>query len=478
MHNQEKHGCKSETREGASRTTAFNALLLRIIRPTISYIRTMWTTGKVKLSLTEAFKFNYLAPVRSPKRWIPVASTARFPVEATPAEFIFAAIRTSKIDTPLTPRGQLSGALLASSALVYTSSSNKVPSGATPVDRLWTLYEISRVKDFMRNSYTGCIAAAFSYLYMQRLGFYWEGHWEELMPRPAPGETAKSPDFIFFKPGKTAIVESKGSQADPASGGLIRDVKGGWITQVLPHIKHADLGIAIGTKLTPMEDATVCVAYGKRMHRTPRTSMPTLPRMAFQHLPFDRTSYIRESAGITRARQINFLRICDLVGLFPTDEILHKIASPRKIQLRNRVFLTASRRGMLLREHPQHLMIPPLGYVRFLFPEDFYLRLTEEFYGMNRQQPPTKVDDGTDGVADAPKERQFERANDVEDVGTDGVKDIPKERQFERANDADDEAAENAPIEPSFESGEDKGVGWVRSADGLMMQYSARPFED
>lgn len=400
----------------------------------------MWTKDPIRLPIHSAIKFVHSAPAKSPKRWTPTTIKKPASENVTPAEFIFAAIRTSRIDTPLSTIGQLSAALLAASALLYTNRVIRMGLAAYPTGDpgLFGSHELENVKDFLQQSYTGCIAAAFSYLKMQQHGYIWEGHWEELMPPPPKRVKDAAPDFIYFKPGKNALVESKGSRIKLSEGGVDGAIKKGWIKQILPHLMYADEGIAIGAQMPLYTPASIAVAIGTRPFKKPKKPMPPLPGIRLpSSLYLDPNFLVADGrGGLARAREINFARICRLVGLDPRNNSRTLGIKPSIVQFQGRTYLQNDSVPLTYQElFPEIFFIPPLGYVRFLFPEASYMHLSSEFYGRQGRR----------------------REGAIED---------------------ENEAAASAPTEDAFESGSDNRAGWVRSRDGLVMQYSPQPFGD
>lgn len=140
-----------------------------------------------------------------------------------------------------------------------------------------TLKSVNSLKDFMKGSLAGAIAAGMAYLTMIKNGYHWHAHFETVaLGQP---KVKKRPDFVFLDGHhNAALVESKGSATGSISS-LDKRTEKGYVDQVEPHLGSTSHGIVaargfcIGTFIRPKSKAQV------RVHRTsvPAAAGPTAP---------------------------------------------------------------------------------------------------------------------------------------------------------------------------------------------------------
>lgn len=140
------------------------------------------------------------------------------------------------------------------------------------------LSKADTLKDYVKSYFSGTVAAGLAYLFMEREGYVWSDHFENM--KGGNPKHGRKPDFVFSGPTTgLALVEAKGSRSGSIRG-FDSTVLDGYSGQVEPHLGHvvgsqtAVRGYSIGSWMK----STTAAQF--RVHHTappPPTSATALP---------------------------------------------------------------------------------------------------------------------------------------------------------------------------------------------------------
>lgn len=193
-------------------------------------------------------------------------------ISFTPFDLFGAAARCSHLHyvdpTAVTPESLIAKALIEH----YVDDTSTDFSILSTADKL---------KDFVKSSFVGTVAAAVSYLTMIRNGYQWTDHFENVTG--GNSGVTRAPDFVFAGQGKGhPLVESKGTRAQ-GHGAFNSRVEPGYLQQVEPHLGYlinnivATHGYCIGSWLTSTSCAEILIhhtAVPVTIPAQPRTPLP------------------------------------------------------------------------------------------------------------------------------------------------------------------------------------------------------------
>lgn len=138
------------------------------------------------------------------------------------------------------------------------------------------LSKADALKDYVKSYFSGTVAAGLAYLFMEREGYVWSDHFENV--KGGNPKHRRKPDFVFSGPTTgLALMEAKGSRSG-SIGAFDSTVLDGYAGQVEPHLGHvvggqtAVRGYSIGSWMK----STTAAEF--RVHHTaPPTLSPTPP---------------------------------------------------------------------------------------------------------------------------------------------------------------------------------------------------------
>lgn len=142
------------------------------------------------------------------------------------------------------------------------------------------LSKVDTLKDYVKSYFTGTVAAGLAYLFMDREGYIWSDHFENV--KGGNPKHSRKPDFVFSGPtAGVALMEAKGSRSG-SIGTFDSTVLKGYSGQVEPHLGHvvgsqtAVRGYSIGSwmKSTTAAEFRIHHTAPSMPSPTPRTSIP------------------------------------------------------------------------------------------------------------------------------------------------------------------------------------------------------------
>ena len=140
------------------------------------------------------------------------------------------------------------------------------------------LSKADTLKDYVKSYFAGTVAAGLAYLFMDREGYVWSDHFENVGGgNPKHG---RKPDFVFAGPATgLALMESKGSRSSTI-GRFDSTVLDGYEGQVEPHLGHtvggqtAVRGYSVGSWMKPVTGASLRVHHTAPPPPASRTLTP------------------------------------------------------------------------------------------------------------------------------------------------------------------------------------------------------------